>query len=111
MLHSDKGTILKFGDLVNSDDIGVVELGGGPSLALESFQAILVAGKMRWQEFQRHPPVQLLVLGQVNLAHATKANLFQDCVTADPETRRKNYTGFRPVIFIILLLQKTPGSR
>jgi eukaryotic-like serine/threonine-protein kinase len=42
-----------------------------------------IAGKVGWQNLQRHGPAQLQILGEVDLSHAARAELLFDPVMAD----------------------------
>ena len=71
-------------DLVDGADVGVVERRSRPSLALETFQG-LTASELQFggKKLQSDVPAQRFVLGLVDDAHATAAELLDDAVVRD----------------------------
>ena len=65
--------------VVERQDVGVVEPGGGLDLAQEPVRAHL-GGQLRAQHLERHPPVVPEVLGQEHHRHAPCAQLTVDAV-------------------------------
>ena len=70
-------------DGVNRDDARMVERGDGTRFALESRAAVGVACGLVSEDLQRHLASELRVLGQVDLAHAARAQRAQDTVMRD----------------------------
>src|SRR2546422_6148810 len=68
-------------DLVNGQDVGMVQRGSGASFLLETAHALSIASEECRQHFQRHFTEQMLVLGQIDLAHSSRAKLFENLVT------------------------------
>ena len=51
-LHDDEGVSLVLADLVDHADVGMVERGGGTSLALEPLQSLVALGQLLGQELE-----------------------------------------------------------
>ena len=73
-LHGHEVDAVGIADLVDRDDVRVVERRRRARLALETAHALLVLGEAHRQQFQRRLAVQRDVLGEINLAHATRAD-------------------------------------
>jgi hypothetical protein len=84
-LHDDPGPAVLFDDVVHGHDAGMVQPCGGPRLplgALVEYRAVFVAQPAVDQDlFDRHVPVQHLVPGAPDGAHATLADMRQQPVT------------------------------
>ena len=63
---------------MDAGDVRVVERGEHLRLALEPAEPIGVVGDGLRQQLDRDAPAQLAVLGEVDLAHATLAELGRD---------------------------------
>ncbi len=74
---------LGFLDPVDARDVGVVERGQEPGLALEAGQAVGIARDLLGQDLDGHVPVQRGVAGQVHHPHPAAAHLAPDLVDAD----------------------------
>jgi hypothetical protein len=55
----------------------------GTCLAQEPLPTVLVADELGLQHLQRNRPIELLVMGLVDDAHAATAQLFDDAVMGD----------------------------
>ena len=98
-LHHDEGLALVFIDVVNRADVGMIQRGGSPRLALEAFQRLAVLAEMFGQELQCDKTGELDVLGFVDHAHATGAQLLDDPVV---RYRRANHAkGVQPLRIIL----------
>ena len=65
-------------DAENRDDVGVMELGGSPGLALEPAPLLRVADHLRRKDLERDLPAQRDLLGRVDHAHPAMADLADD---------------------------------
>ena len=81
--HGDEGLALLLADVVDGADIGMVQSGGRPGLALEAVQGLRVLGNIFRQELQSDKAVQPGVFGLVNHAHAAATELLDDAVMRD----------------------------
>ncbi len=70
-------------DLVDGDDVGVAQLRRRPGLELEAPDAVFVAHQVEGEDLERDVAPQRLVLGQVDLAHAARAEWRDDPVVGD----------------------------
>ncbi len=82
-LHRDEGLALVLVDVVDRADVGVLERGGGPRLALQPLERLRVPAELLRQELQRHAAAELQILGFVDDAHAAAAELREDAVVRD----------------------------
>ena len=105
-----------FLDRVDGDDVGVVQGGDRPGLALEALPPVAVRGEFRRQDFQRDPASELRVVGEKDLAHAAFAQPFEDAVVPEcgadhrflgVKRRHAGQTGLRRVEMVSQLAQ--PG--
>ena len=69
VLLGDVVQLIDAADLVNLHDVGVDQRGGGLGLQLEPLQIGAIAGQFRLEDLHRHPPLQTLLLGQIDLGH------------------------------------------
>src|SRR5262245_65973990 len=74
---------LRPADLINSNDIRMVERGGGASLPLEPAQTVAIRCEFGRQQLQRDAAFEPCVLRQKNLAHSAFAELRENPVMAD----------------------------
>ena len=77
-LHGQEVEVSVFLDRVHGDDVGVTERGDRPCLAPEALETPGVVRHLGSEDLERHPPAELAVLGDVNLTHATLAELLDD---------------------------------
>ena len=83
-LHDEEMRVAFLAGLVNRGDVGVVQGRERPGFALEAGQSIGVGRQLLRQDLDRHFPPELGVLGEIDLAHATLAEL-----GGDPEVRQR----------------------
>ena len=69
-LHRQEGHAVLLVDGIDRDDVGVVQRGNRPRLALEAAAALRIVRHGLGQDLQRDPATELGVLGQQDLAHA-----------------------------------------
>ena len=69
-------------DLVNRDDVGVDELGGGLGLVMEAADVGLVAGERAAEHLDCHLPTERKLLGQIDFRHPAAAQTAQDLIVA-----------------------------
>ncbi len=82
-LHGDEGAAIVFFDGVNGANAGMIERGGGAGFAQETFERLGLAARVFWQEFEGHAAAELGVLGFIDDAHASAAELAEDFVVGD----------------------------
>ena len=82
VLHDDVVGALLLAPVVDADDVGVVEVGGGLRLPAETLHEARVVGELREQDLDRHLPVERSVSGQVDVGHAAPRDAAQQLVTA-----------------------------
>ena len=80
MLHDDAGAPVDVGQLVNLADVGVVECGRRPRLAVQPIARGRVFLERLGQELDRHLATQLRVVGEKHLAHAAFAEAGEDAI-------------------------------
>jgi hypothetical protein len=66
----------------DGDDVGVVQPGRRPRLALEAMHLPVACQRPRRQDLERHAPAERLLLGLVDDAHAAPPDLAHDAVLA-----------------------------
>ncbi len=76
--HQQKIISLRFAEVVNGDDVGMVQPGQRAGFAFESLGKLRVVLLFRRKDLQRHEPVQARLAGFVNRAHAALAQQFDD---------------------------------
>src|SRR5260370_11709454 len=62
-LHGDKAAPGIFANFINGANVGMVQGGGGASLALETFEDLRVMGHFIGQELEGHVAAELEILG------------------------------------------------
>lgn len=91
-LHGDEGdaAVLLHGE--DGDDVGMVERGDGLRFLLEALAA-RGGGHLRRQDLQRNLPAELDVFGDVDLSHASGADLLQDPIVGEgpPDHREPSW--------------------
>ncbi len=78
--HGDVRAALVLTDLVHGDDVRVVEPRGRLRLAFEAGERIGVRRHLVGEKLERRFPVELAVLGEIDLTHSALAELAQDPV-------------------------------
>ena len=68
-LHRDEVDTVSFFDRVDGDDVGMIECSDGFGFTLEPDPALFALGHLGRKNFQCDLPVELGVLGQIDLAH------------------------------------------
>ena len=79
-LHGDEVLALAFINLVDGADVGVIEGRGATGLTKETFQRVLIPGKLLGEKLQGHVPAELGVFGLVHHTHASSAEFLQYAV-------------------------------
>ena len=82
-LHGDEVASAVLPDLVDSADIRVVQSGGGARFALKTVEREGIFFRLRRQELERYVAAQVDVLGFVDNAHPSAAQLREDAVVRD----------------------------
>src|SRR5207302_3731532 len=70
-------------NLMDGDDVWMIKRGGGLGLLYEPAQALFVIGKLRRQKLQRDSAIEFRITGEVDLAHSTFSERFNDLIAAD----------------------------
>ena len=89
-LHRHPGHGLRYADVVDGDDVGIVERGRGFGFALEPRQVRGVGSQLRGEHLDRHAPIQSRVARRVDFPHSACADWRQDFVGPEPSTRRSH---------------------
>ena len=82
VLHHDEVGAVLLAPVVDADDVGVVEVGGGLGLAPEPGHEVGVVGVLGEQDLDRDRPVELQVAGEEHLGHAALAEAAVQLVAA-----------------------------
>ncbi len=86
-VHGDVGAALVLAEVVDADDRGVVELGGGLGLAEEAPARHVVLEVPREEDLERERPVELGVARAVDDAHAAARDLLEEHVAPERSER------------------------
>ncbi len=82
--HGDvQGPVVALARVVDRDDVGVVDRGGGARLAYEALAEVGVLGQLRGDELQRDGAVEVELERPVDHAHAAAARDPQDAVAGE----------------------------
>jgi len=79
-LGNDVGLTIVHPDVVDGNDVGMAEGGGGTGLLLETAQAVLIMGESRLEYLEGDVPLQPLVAGAVYFPHPSRAYLLQNSI-------------------------------
>src|SRR5204863_10209562 len=79
----DKVMPILFANLMNSQNVRVIEAGGGISLALETAEPILVLGNIAVEQFDGDLAAQARIKGKINFAHAASAEQRANLIPAE----------------------------
>jgi len=77
-------------------DERMIQRRGRPGFPAQALPHLLVGGYPRRQHFDRHAAVQARIMRQVDLPHATRAEVVQYVVRSEVRWRRHT----RPVVFL-----------
>jgi hypothetical protein len=69
--------------VVDGADVGVVQGRGGAGLTLETRETLGIGGKLPGQHLERHLTAELRIPRPVDLAHAARAERFEDLVPSE----------------------------
>ena len=72
-----------FSNVMNGADVGMIQRGGCTGLAAEALERLRVRNDIFGKELDRDKAAKLRVLGFVDHAHATAAQLFKNAVMRD----------------------------
>ena len=81
--HRDEVHAAGLFDGVHGHDVGVVQRGDGLRFSREPGATLGVIGQLRRQDFEGHLAIERGVLGQIDVAHPTRADLLEDLVVGD----------------------------
>ena len=87
------GLGLGLAEIVDGDDGGVIQRGGGARFELEPPEAIRVSGHLRWQQLQRDVTSELRVVREIDLAHAAGTEQRANDIRPDGRARRQGHRG------------------
>ncbi len=79
-LHGDEGFALVLVDVIDGADVGVLERGGRPGLALQPLEGLRIRRGLLRKKLQGHAAAELQVLGFVNDSHPAASELREDPV-------------------------------
>ena len=82
IFHDDIMSACLTADIENTDNIRMRQTGGSPGFLTEPGYEILIACKLRAQDFDSHPAREQFILSQVNFGHATAADALEEAITA-----------------------------
>ena len=82
VLHRDVVGTFELAAIEDGDDVGVLKARGGLGLAAEALDELLVLGEARVQDLECNPPLQVTVVGEPDVGHATRADALKDRVAA-----------------------------
>ena len=74
---------IRFADVINRDDVGMVERRDAPRFPLKAPQTVFVLRKPRRDDLERELAAKPKILGEIHLAHPALAKLAQDSVRTD----------------------------
>ncbi len=83
-------------NVIDRDDVGMVERGGGPSFLFEAAQMIGIVAGSGANQLQRNVAPQPLVMGPKDFAHTSLADFFDDSVVPNPLADHREHTGAAP---------------
>ena len=81
--HGDERTALPVANLVDGFDVRVIERACCLRLANQTFLRMPIAGRALGEELERHLPVKPEILGEIDGAHAARAERFENAVVGD----------------------------
>ena len=81
--HDDAVSALVFEDVVDGEDVGVAEGGGGLGFLMEAAAEVGVGGVGGGEELEGDVAVQFGVAGLIDNAHAAGTDLFEDLIVVD----------------------------
>ncbi len=87
-LHGDVQSAVGLADVVDGEDVGVVQRGGGARLLFEALSSPVVPGHRRGEHLDRDLAAELGVLRPVHLTHPARAQRRDDLVGSEAATRR-----------------------
>ncbi len=92
-LHRDEGAPFKFANVVDGADIGMVQRGSGASFAAEALDGLRILRDIVGKKFERDTASEPGVLGLIDYAHASAANLFGNGVMGNGEAEHRTRVG------------------
>ena len=87
--HCDEGMPVRFVDVVNGANVGMVERGRGLRLAPETLEHGRVASESLGQELEGDKAAKFGILGAEDHAHAAAAKFFQHAIVGDDAADRE----------------------
>ena len=87
-LHGQKTAVIEIADLIDRDDVGMVEGGGGASFLLETAHRVGVARESGLQQLDGDFASQPGIVREVDLAHAATADERHDVIGPDAAAQR-----------------------
>ena len=80
LLHDDEGVPVVVLDVVNRADVGMIQLGGRSSLALESLQGLGIPYQVIRNKLEGNAAPEARIFGLVDHSHAPTAEFSQDAI-------------------------------
>ncbi len=81
--HGDERLAGMVADLVHRRDVGMIERAGGARLAQQAGRGFRIMDRSRRKKFERDPPFEFRIFGQIHRAHAAGADVADDPVVRD----------------------------
>ncbi len=85
-LHRDVGLAAGLADFVDRADVRMVERGRGPRLSHESRPGARIIEAVRREDLDGDVPMEMFVVGAIDLAHAAGTELVDDAVVSEALT-------------------------
>ena len=83
VLHDDVGGTISLAIVVDGKDVGMAQCGDGLGLAAEALQELRFVRLAGVQDLDRHPALELWLVGTVYHGHSAAPDLVSDPVAAD----------------------------
>ena len=87
-LHDEEGGAVLLAEVVDGRDVGVAEAGAEPGLGAEPLGEVGVVAAVGTQHLDRDVPVERLVVGPPDLAHATRREHLGEAVAVGEQGAR-----------------------
>jgi hypothetical protein len=96
--HHDEGHSIRFPDIMNRTDVGMIELGNGLSLAQQTFFQFIANTTGRGQKLQCYDAVEAGVAGFIDNAHPPFTEFLEDLIMGYREANHRTSSRYPPGI-------------
>src|SRR5438876_8480673 len=79
-LHGDEVHTVALADFMDGGDVRMIERRRGLCFLSEAPHAVLIRGEVSRQNLERNSTIQIFILGEIDLTHATRTNFGNDAV-------------------------------